>query len=53
MAVVHEIITLVVCQKIHGGGCVADNPPHGKSKKQPYTVIPTQLGSDFGALGHL
>jgi hypothetical protein len=21
--------------------------------KQPYTVIPTQLGSDFGALGHL
>jgi hypothetical protein len=20
---------------------------------QPYTVIPTQLGSDFGALGHL
>ena len=21
--------------------------------KQPYTVIPTQLGSDVGALGHL
>jgi hypothetical protein len=21
--------------------------------KQPYTVIPTQLGSVFGALGHL
>ena len=21
--------------------------------KQSYTVIPTQLGSDFGALGHL
>ncbi len=21
--------------------------------KQPYTSIPTQLGSDFGALGHL
>ncbi len=21
--------------------------------KQPYTVIPTLLGSDFGALGHL
>ncbi len=21
--------------------------------EQPYTVIPTQLGSDFGALGHL
>jgi hypothetical protein len=22
-------------------------------KYQPYTFIPTQLGSDFGALGHL
>jgi hypothetical protein len=22
-------------------------------KKQPYTVIPTLLGSDFGVLGHL
>jgi hypothetical protein len=22
-------------------------------QKQPYTVIPTLLGSDFGALGHL
>ncbi len=21
--------------------------------KQPYTVIPTKLGADFGALGHL
>jgi hypothetical protein len=21
--------------------------------KQPYTIIPTQLGSGFGALGHL
>ncbi len=21
--------------------------------KQPYTIVPTQLGSDFGALGHL
>jgi hypothetical protein len=31
MAVVHEIINLVVCQKIHGCGCVADNPPHGES----------------------
>ncbi len=22
-------------------------------QQQPYTVIPTQLGSDFGVLGHL
>ncbi len=26
MAVVLEIIDLVVCQKIHGCGCVADDP---------------------------
>jgi hypothetical protein len=27
MAVVLEIIDLVVCRKIHGCGCVADDPP--------------------------
>jgi hypothetical protein len=30
MAVVHEIIDLLVCQKIHGCGCVADDPAPGK-----------------------
>ncbi len=29
-----------------------DMPSIG-TQYQPYTVIPTQLGSDFGALGHL
>ena len=31
MAVVLEIIDLVVCRKIHGCGCVADNPAPQKS----------------------
>ena len=33
MADVLEIIDLVVCQKIHGCGCVADNPLASESKK--------------------
>ncbi len=39
MAIVHEIIDLVVCRKIHGCGCVADNPPHGKVDKTSVTVF--------------
>ncbi len=31
MAVVLEIIDLLVCQKIHGCGCVADDPAPRKS----------------------
>ncbi len=31
MAVVCEIINLVVCWKIHGCGCVADDSPREKS----------------------
>jgi len=31
MAVVNEIIDLLVCRKIHGCGCVADDPVPRKS----------------------
>jgi hypothetical protein len=34
MAVVLEIIDLVVCRKIHGCGCVADDPAPRKSGKE-------------------
>jgi hypothetical protein len=33
MAVVLEIIDLVVCRKIHGCGCVADDPAPRKSRE--------------------
>jgi hypothetical protein len=34
MAVVLEIIDLLVCRKIHGCGCVADDPLASKSINQ-------------------
>ena len=34
MAVVLEIIDLLVCQKIHGCGCVADDPAPRKSGEE-------------------
>jgi hypothetical protein len=34
MAVVREIIDLLVCRKIHGCGCFADDPALSLKKKQ-------------------
>ena len=39
MAVVLEIIDLVACWKIHGCGCVADDPEPRKSKKIIYLAL--------------
>jgi hypothetical protein len=36
MAVVLEIIDLLECRKIHGCGCVADNPAPRKSTTAPF-----------------
>jgi hypothetical protein len=49
MAVVHEIINLVECQKIHGCGCIADNPPHGKSALMGMLLLKdmTSFRTDF------
>ena len=38
MAVILEIIDVVVCRKIHGCGCVADNPSPQKSTMQQIEV---------------
>ena len=37
MAFVREIIDLVVCWKIHGCGCVADNPAPQRSERLAVT----------------
>ncbi len=39
MAVVLEIIDLVVCWKIHGCGCVADDPTPRKSIPIPILLL--------------
>jgi len=43
MAVVLEIIDLVVCQKIHGCGCVADNPAPQKRDRHTIWLLPLDL----------